>query len=288
MAALLVAAAVSGCSDAKLPASDAPVSHGMTIVGLVQNETFAPVAGAHVALRLTDQATVTDAGGLFSFHDLLLAPYLVDVVAEGYTNATLNAEPRDNVSLSFVLVRPGPLVPEPVVLHFQGSFQCALEAFIITPSCDTLLDEGNLSVFEDISTFDFGLNPQWSGVVVDVDFAEHPGLDGLRVTVQGRNDADQLNAYEQYGRFHGSDPFTFLLEPGREYPDGAKAMPENATALQLEVYPHGHGWHALCTPPAPDIQPCPLGVGFALSVQFDLYVTIFFVDPAPAGYSLLA
>lgn len=30
-----------------------------------------------------------------------------------------------------------------------------------------------------------------------------------------------------------------------------------------------------------------LGVGFGTDVRFDLYVTVFYVEAAPAGYSLL-
>lgn len=290
LAALGLALALAGCTGTHAPAPTASCdgatptaacATGMTILGLVQDESFAPIAGANVALRLTNHTATTDAGGLFTFTGLVLSPYVVDVLAAGYANATLTAEPRQNVSLTFILSSPTQAIPDPVVLHFAGKFDCALEALIISPSCDSATDEAGLSIFEDISTFDFGLNPGWATVVVDVDFEEHQGIDGLRVTVQGKSDADKVAAYEQYGRFHGSDPFTFRIEPNQAYADGTSPVPANATSLQLEVYPQGHGWHAGGVSPF-------LGVGAAPSVQFDVYVTIFYVQPAPADYTLLA
>lgn len=295
---LLTALALAGCSGKGAPArGDELTPEAMSIVGLVQNETFAPVAGALVSLRLTEHVATTDAGGAFSFRDLPLSPYLVDVVAAGFANATLNAEPVHNVSLSFVLLRPATLVPEPVKLHYQGSFDCAFEAAIITPSCDTVLDvvreesppapdpvPQQPDVFQDISTFEAVLGARWSTVVVDIDFDAHPGLDGMRLTLQGKNDSDQLGSYEKYGQFYGAQPFSARLEPGRSYEGGDREVPLNATMMQFELYPHSHFWHPTCAP----AFGCPLGVGAGLNVQFDVYVTIFFVDPAPEGYSLLA
>ena len=286
---------LSGCSgpgDEPAPAAATPAPTGlMTIVGLVQNATFSPVAGAQVSLRLTEFAATTDAGGLFTFTGLPLSPYLVDVVAEGFENATLNAEPQANVSLSFILSVPAPAIPAPVTVHFTGYYQCAFEAIIIPGSCDILLDGTGQDVFENQSTFFTGLGPRWATAVVDVDFDPQPGLDGLRVTLRAKSDTAQIGVYEEYGKFHGPESFSFRVEPEQLLPEGDRPVPANLTALQLDVYPHGHGWHALCTEPVPPAVPpgsCPLGVGAAQNVQFDLYVTVFYVEPAPSGFSLLA
>lgn len=292
LALLAVCAVLAGCSGQPGPGTGdvAGPDGGMTIVGLVQNETFVPVAGAQVSLRLTNHTALTDAGGLFTFQ-VPLAPYLVDVAAAGFLNATLGADPQQNVSLSFILARPAPAVPEPVTTHFTGYFQCAFEALIIPGSCDFFLDGTGQDVFEDRNVFQTGLGPRWSTVVGDLDFDPQPGLDALRVTVRGRNDADQLAGYEQYGRFHDRQAFTFRLEPGQSYPDGDQPVPANATSLQFDVYPQGLGYHALCSDPVPDVLPpdsCPLGVAATANVSFDLYVTVFFAEPAPAGFTLLA
>jgi hypothetical protein len=294
LALLGASAALAGCSGSAGHDGTALMldPSAMTIVGLVQNESFVPIAGARVTLRLANLTTTTDAGGLFEFDDLVLSPYLVDVVADGYANATLSAEPLQNVSLSFVLVRPGLTIPDPVTVQFTGYFQCAFEALIIPGSCDFFLDDTGQDALEDQSVFETALGPRWATAVIDLDFATQPGLEGLHVTVRGRNDADKLATYEQYGQFHGTESFSFRVEPNQTY-DGNTAgpMPANATALQIDVYPEGYGYHALCSDPVPDAVPagnCPLGVGAAVNVSFDLYVTVFFVDPAPEGFSLLA
>lgn len=279
-----LAATLAGCADdpPAAVADGTPALDRMTIVGLVQNESFAPVPDATVSLRLANLTTTTDGGGLFTFTGLALGPYVVDVLAAGFEPATLTAEPRLNVSLNFILAPPSTQVPLPSVLHYKGLLQCAFEAVIISPSCDTLADEAGASLFDDLSTFEAGVNTGWTAAVIDLAFdaASYPGLDGLRLTIQGRNDADKLTSYQQYGRFHGSEPFTVVLRPGQTYEDGTEPVPSNATSLQFEVYPHGHGYHAAGVSPF-------LGVGVAPNVRFDLYVTLFY-GPVPEGYTLLA
>lgn len=294
LAAVLAALSLAGCSGQGAPdaqGADGGAAGMMTIVGLVQDEGFAPIPGAQVSVRLTNHTSMTDAGGMFTFTGLPLSPYLVDVAADGFLNATLNAAPQQNVSLSFILLPPLPPVPEPVTVQYTGYFQCAFEALIIPGSCDIVLDRVNQSVLDDQSSFQAGLGAGWSTAVVDVDFEPQPGIDGLRVTLRAKSDVDQLGTYEEYGKFHGPESFSFRVEPGMVLPEGDRPMPGNATGLQLDVYPHGHGWHALCTDPVPDVLPpdsCPLGVGVAQNVRFDLYVTVFFVEPAPEGFTLLA
>lgn len=294
LATLVTALALAGCSGKDPPAiDDAAAEAGMSIVGLVQNETFVPVPGALVSLRLTEHVVTTDAGGAFAFRDLPLSPYLVDVVAAGFANATLTADPLQNVSLSFVLYKPAVGIPEPVTVHFTGYFECAFEALIIPGSCDFFLEGTGQDIVEDLNTFQAGLGPNWSTVVIDVDFDAHAGLDGLRVTLRAKSDADQLGTYEDYGQFHGPESFSFRVEPDVILPEGDRPVPSNTTSFEIAVYPHGHGWHALCTAPVPEPAwppsgSCPLGVGVARDVQFDLYVTVFFVEPAPEGFTLLA
>ncbi len=281
LALALAAVALAGCSGSPVAAplaSDA-TKETMTIAGLVQNEEFAPIAGAQVTLRFLNKTVTTDLGGAFAFRDLLLAPYLVDVAAAGFLNATLNAEPRANVSLSFVLVAPEVSNPPPVTVQFTGYFACAFEALIIPGSCDFFLNGTGQNVFDDQNVFVAGLGPRWATAVVDVDFDPQPGLDGLRVTVRAKNDADQLGTYEEYGKFHGTNPFTFRVEPGVTNPDGDRPVPANATSLQMDVYPQGYLWHPGGVPV--------LGVGAAVNVAFDLYVTVFFVEPAPEDFTLL-
>lgn len=280
--------ALSGCAgNAPVRAEEllgAP-SQTMSIVGLVQDESFAPVAGAQATVRLTNRTAASDAGGLFRFDGLPLGPYVVDVTAPGFRAATLTAEPRANASLNFVLEADQGTAIVQEVFHFTGILRCALEAAIISPSCDTVVEfAGGPSVSEDIATFEQGVRPGWNTTVVDVvfDASAHPGLAGLRLTVRGHGDAAQLDAYEQYGRFYAPQSFAARLDPGATYEDGTAPIPANTTYFGFDVYPHSHGYHAACEPVT---NQCPLGVGAGMDVPFDLYVTVFYGAPAPEGYS---
>jgi len=292
--ALVAAALLAGCSaPAKTAAPAASVADAprMSIVGLVQDEAFNPVAGAHVALRLTNHTTTTDAGGNFRFDGLTVSAYLVDVNATGLENQTLTAEPRQgNSSVNFVLRIPTSLRPRTEVTHFRGFLQCASEELIISGSCDAIVVFANQPpVFNDTSIFQVGLGARWRSIVIDTDFAPQPGIDGLRITVSGLNDQHNLDNYQQYGRFHGSEPFTSRIDINGTYPDDTTGpVPANLTALQVQVFPQGFGWHATCQSPAPpDPQDCTLGVGAATQVDFDLFITVFYNQDAPDGYTLL-
>ena len=293
-AAAVAASLLAGCagpaatSDKSTDGAAAPSS--MTIVGLVQDEAFGAVAGAQVSLRLVDRTTVTDDAGGFRFDGLPLSAYLVDVNASGFEPATLTAEPSPdgNSSLGFVLLQATSLRPRTESMHFKGIFECAFEALIIPGSCDTASTTfGGPGVFNDTSVFQVGLGRRWQSVVVDVDFdpGTHPGLEGLRLVVRGVNDEDQLNEYQQYGRFSGSAPFTARVDVNATYEDGTAAVPSNLTLMELTVYPQGHGWHQACEPTGE--FGCFLGAGAAADLQFDLYVTVFYNEPAPDGFTLL-
>lgn len=284
---LVALALLAGCADpATEPTQDPPVEAStMSIVGLVQDEDLAAVPGALVQVRMRDLSTTTDAAGNFRFDGLLPSTYLVDVAAVGFENATLTAEPTAtrNASLNFVLAKPASLRPSFAVERFEGLYQCAFEAFIIPGSCDVLLEPAGVGPFADTSTFQLPLRANWQAIAIDVDFdlSTNPGLEGLRLVVRGIDDPDSTAEYQQYGRFSGAEPFTAVLDVGGTYPDGSAPVPSSLTALQLVVYPQGYGWHATCA------AYCALGVGGGIDVAFDLYVTVFYNQPAPAGYTLL-
>lgn len=291
--ALLAMAVVllAGCSDSPASRLPAPTANPttMAIVGLVQDEGFVPVPGASVALRLVGRTTTTDAQGNFRFDGLAPSAYLVDVNATGFEAATLTAEPSatSNASLNFILRKPPSLQPSISVEHYRGILQCAFEALIISPSCDSAVADppvGGPRVFNDTSSFELGVNPRWGTVVADVAFdaGANPGLDGLRLVVRGVGDGDRLGDYQQFGRFNASHPFTVRLQPGGSYPDGTGPLPADTTLFRFEVYPQSYGWHSTC-----DAGQCLLGAGAGADVTFDLYVSVFYNQQAPDGYTML-
>jgi hypothetical protein len=278
---------LAGCTDSASKAAQpqggepaGPVT--MTIAGVVVDSGFVPIAGANVSVRLTKFTATTDALGQFRFENLARSAYLVDVQAAGFQNATLTAEPKEVASLEFILRLPDSMLPYNLTVVHRGFIECALEALIISPACDSLLTDdrvGGPRVFNSTTIFNHTVGSRWRTIVVDVEFdpSANPGLDGMRVTVRGRNDQDSLGSYQQYGRFYASKPFTFRLEPGQTYAEGTM-VPENATVFRLETYPHGHNYH----PAGAGV----LGVGVGQNIRFSLHVTTFYNEPAPPNWSL--
>ncbi|MEK6984951.1 MAG: carboxypeptidase-like regulatory domain-containing protein [Candidatus Thermoplasmatota archaeon] len=290
VAVALVAALLSGCAstgspaslDASASASTASVADTLSIRGVVVDEQIAPISGATLTLLESNVTTQSDAGGTFSFPPQGSKLYTVVAEADGYAGATLIARPGET-QLEFVLsIDRAAIGPFNTTVSFNGHFDCAAEYLIIPGDCGIILSEVGQPdpFFANESTFFLDTEPDWRTIIVDVAFEGQPTFDGLRVTLRGQSDAASVGTYEQYGRFHGSESYTFRIEPGQSYPDGAGPMPENATKFKMEVYPQGYGWHAL---------PIPLlGVGAGQNIEFQIIATVFYVESAPADFSRLS
>lgn len=288
--ALLLAATLAGCAGgdespaavpSPTPAAD-EVEDTIRIFGIVQDAAVQPLAGATVRVPVLGLNTTTGADGRFSFDDIAPGRYVVEADAADHRGATLTT---DGQELLFVLPRfaEQPFQSQQV---FQGIWQCAAEYLIITPNCDEAVRLiGGPTVTEGESEFDLLTEPNWKTMVVDVVYdGGHPGIAGLRTAVSATLDSNELGSYEKYGDFSGPESFTFHIEPGATYSEGVP-IPSNATGLRLNVYPLSHGYHATCD----DISgPCFLGVGAAVDVQFELIVTLWYVEPAPEGWTARA
>lgn len=292
---LLVAVALAGCSE-ETP-EPAPVEEATTITlsGIVQDRNVLPVAGATVTVRDSNLTATTGPDGLFSFPDLDDGFFIVDATAPDHDEVTLTHRPGDTPELLFVLTR---LTQDPfqATQSFRGIIECAAEYLIITPSCDTITEftaeqgvplPGGGDLVADESEFDIQVDSGWETIVVDVvfDLSSHPGLEAVRTTFSAASDPNQLTSYEQYGRFQGPTSYTIRIDPGATYPDGVEPVDGNLTAFRLNLYGQGHGWHQVCDPVS---GTCTLGAGATLDLRFDVFVTAFYVEPAPEGWSFQA
>ena len=259
-----------------------PASGKMTIYGVVVDAAVRPVQANITLVETRD----VQHGSRFRFDGLDAGTYFLRFEAPGFIDQTLPVTPQDaKRELHVVLEAKAVVRLDHVTVHHHGIAQCWVEVLIIPAQCDyALTAAGQDPVFNTTNAFQLTIESGWRTVVGDLEFGGNPGFDGLRVRVDGGQHADGLGTYEQYARFNASESFTFRLEPGETYPDGVAPVPANTTVLQFTVYPQSHLWHATCEGEVPG--PCALGVGGGIDVEFDLYLTTFYANPAPPGWSL--
>ena len=292
----LLAATLAGCADApEGPGSDpdpqTPAVAGVTVSGRVLDADFQAIPGANVTLFETGDLARTGADGAFRFEDLPEAIYTVTAQATGYLPQTAVARPEGGEAVvDFVLVAAEDDTPFSVTLPvFDGFIECALELLIITPSCDTavmfvedsLCDDPinechELTVFQDDSRFFFNVSDGWRSIVLDVRFDpdEHPGMNGMRVSVYGAAADAEVLDYQRMYQDHAPGPFTTRFDAGVDYGDTIP-VPVNGTELRLELYPHSHGYDLSLF----------LGAGATLQLDFQVVATIFYHAPAPDGFT---
>lgn len=251
---------------------------GVTLSGVVVSPAIVPIEGATIALLELNITAVTDATGAYEFLGIPAGPHRANVSAPNHAPKQVLLQGDDRIVLEPVQ----PTVPYTQLYTFRGIIECAFEALIISPSCDTaIVFAGGPELFDQNFTHEFYTELGWESMVFDVVFDgdANPGLDGLRATLRGGNENSVGGEYQQFGRVIGQDTFTFLVEPGGEYLDGTGPVPGNVTDISLEMYPHSHLWH----PGGVGL----LGLGAGVDVEYDVYVTVFYVDKAPLGYSFL-
>ncbi|HJQ94000.1 MAG TPA: carboxypeptidase-like regulatory domain-containing protein, partial [Candidatus Thermoplasmatota archaeon] len=240
--------------------SPAPASE-VHLRGHVLTPALAPIEGASISVVAMDLARVTGADGAFDFGMQASRLYTLQASAAGYESLNLTVSPAEAASPIKVVLEPGaPVTPYTTTVSFRGILECAFEALIISPSCDSGLTAipGAPRLFRENQSFLFGADLGWKTLVLDLVFdgEAHPGLDGLRTAVRGTLDADGGGEYLQYGRWHNPTSFTVRIEPGGNYTDGTEPVPANATGFQVDVYPHGHAYHEVCAESS-----CFLGAG---------------------------
>lgn len=283
---LALALVLAGCADTKPEPTVAPEpsTDDMVIRGIVQTADLAPIVTANVTVMPLNLTETTAPDGSFRFPPLPLAVYDIAVTADGYLPRTVSVTPGQNNSI-LITLEPSAVAPTQDLQRYKGHLQCAAEYIIIVGACDRVSTEfGGPSLVDAEGIFEHDVQAGWQTIVVDVVFESGAAstYDGLRVTVKGGDDADALNEYAQYGRFHDSTAYTFRLEPGQTYNDGNAPVPGNATTFLFDVFAQGHGYHAVCDPSGGS---CFLGVGAGVDVQFELVVTTFYHEGAPEGFT---
>lgn len=291
--AAIAVVVLAGCADSgnetPTEAPDGAAVETMTIRGVVLDPAINPLEGITVQVLDQNLSMVTGPGGEFLFTDLPIAIYTVQASAEGYTTAKVQWNQGGPLDPQGLIIEPLGATPTSITARYVGKLECAAEYLIISGSCDRYLEPLGQQVLAQESIFEHGLADGWATVVVDVSFdsGAEATYDGLRVSAKAPGDSDELSAYQKFGSFHGSESFTFRLEPLQEYDNGDRPAPDsNATSIIFDVFAQGHTHGTVCTPAAV-YDECFLGVGAGLQIEFELIVTTFYVEPAPEGFSLL-
>lgn len=178
------------------------------------------------------------------------------------------------------------LAPQPYqeVFPFEGYIDCAVDAVIIPGPCDLLFDEyvpGWPDLVTQDDAFLVPVEDGWVEVVVDVIPQElEPTMPAIRLAGYLESGEDQLLQYERFIRASGSEPFQILFTPGGEYGEEA-AAPVGASTLQFQIFPEGYGYQSCvgeaCSPFT--------GVGAASRVDVTIFVSVFYLEGAPEGYT---
>ncbi len=295
---------LAGCLDATGTGLDGaqPVAQH-AVAGRLLTPAFNPIAGATVTItnpeavlddgtvtpETIERTTVSDAEGGFA---LLSFPgnHQLAVQHPDYEPYALNVSvPGDNLTL--ILTPIARIVPFQHTVPFDGYIECALEALIITPSCDSAVSYGNEEygtpdpgLFENDSVFEVEVEDDWKAIVLDVSFdgSSHPGMAGMRASSYAADASAEVFDYQRINQEWGEGPFTLRVEPAVDYGGDALA-PAGAGLIRFEFFPHGHGDDSVCSP---QDGTCFLGAATTQGLQFEAIATIFYHETAPEGWSL--
>lgn len=304
LALLLTVTALGGCvDDTPEPRQEAPLAEEHAFAGTVTTPAFNPIPDAVVSVEQPitvfadsthSQETqrvqaVTDANGVFDFAALWPGSYTFTVDHPDYAAATFDAEvplpANQTASVTLTALVDPPYIEQ---FPFDGYFECGADHLIFAGSCDEFAGEVVPPVegtFTDEREFFIDVSDEWETVVVDIYFEDIPQtLDGLRLAAYAPAQDAAVLTYERYHQAGGSEPFTLRIEPGVDYGDALPA-PEGETTIRFEVFPRGYGYHEVCDPSG---DTCFTGIGASARVDFELIATVFYREPAPEGWTLIA
>ncbi|MBI4393936.1 MAG: carboxypeptidase regulatory-like domain-containing protein [Euryarchaeota archaeon] len=287
-ALIMVAASLAGCVD---PGA-APVSPASTddqskvtldfdarldesrpgaILGVVGDLTFAPLKGAKVSIDTMNVSRVTDESGRYEFIDLENGRYLVSASLEGYFTKTASAVVKNGTiyELNFKLEQIPTKNPYSVPAEAKGQISChAIASHPFTGdgteySCGQL-DPNNKDRFR------WDLNEDAAGIVIEMRYTPQTSASSrlsLTASTEGFGDLD--------------------TDLGRTIGENGYARIDVGPSVLKRYYARG-GTFTSFTKLAPSLgdDEQDTSGGLAVNQQFEIVVTVFYVLPGPANYSV--
>jgi hypothetical protein len=262
---------LAGCSAAPPVPPGIPVGasgHALpTLEGTVVDEAIRPLAGAEVRLLGTGVFATSDDGGHYAIQRPTgrAEATLVTARKAGFVPLTQQAQVSGHRSarLDFVLSLDATLVPRVDVLEYRGTLRCAVGVAAAGQSTGVDCDPDRRDAEDKLPPWLWDVNPtpNLAGAVVEVAWeAQSPGAAVLHAWLRAPMAGGQGG--EVVAEATGPSPLR--LEVPRAV---AEAMPRwNAVRLGVDLAEGD-------TPGAA-----------SQDQRFDAVASLFYVDPAPAGY----
>lgn len=274
---LLVALALAGCSDGKKggdgtgPGDDEtkglPMLHGYVV-----DPTIAPLEGVTVKVLDSNATTATDEGGYFGFDELPTETFLVIVASKpGYipSSKQVTLVPDTPVRLNFSLELEPVKAATREVLKFEGFLGC--EVAVLGPSGNNSYNcnPGIPGVGESLDIHDFSVGPDLAGAVIEIYWDPFTPAAEILGSHLETLELGQLNV--ALGDQIGASPLRMSV----------------AQSIAEKYYPQG-GIMRLSMYPASDGKQTEAGIGYSVAFQqaFTAYISLFYVEPPPAGYTI--
>lgn len=283
-----------------------PVLRYGAVAGRVVDEEVRPLENATVTLVEASLMAQTNAGGRFEFTQVLEGTYTLVASLPHYETGQreLFVLGELTADVELTLVKLPEFRPFNVTSIFQGHYDCVAEYLIVTGDCGIAYETVTCltgycqsdPVFTEKYQFPFTVNPLWDSVVAELTWTASAtnAMEGMRLYVENANASAAGGGHAaKVGRADGAaQPLTVRVDRGTLHPRAdvypgtqTKAyIPDEGGPQQIRVFPMGRLWETTRNICDSDGR-CLLGVGAGANVRFNVYLTIFYNEAAPAGFS---
>jgi hypothetical protein len=250
-----------------------------SIHGFVLDDQVLPLRGADVAIVALELSTMTDEDGEFTLNDVPPGTHSLFASKLGYES---RGEKVDVVAgevreLQVVLVPMAIAEPHHESIPFAGEFQCSLAAFDVT-----WMDCGA----ETKSYFYFEKPEGVDHLVAELHWTSASAGTGQNLDfnlVKGTKIAD-TNEYQWYANVFGPSPLRIGIDVGEQFENPDSPSPVGAKDQDQVVDDEDThlGFNIYASPTyAQDVAL----VGLTLQQKFNGYVTLFYDEDVPEGFS---
>jgi hypothetical protein len=319
---MLLAVALAGClggggKAVETPSSSAGEDDPATLTGIVTNDEHLPIVGANITVSPANEtdtillSLITDAAGGFQLGPVPAGVYLVTFQHVDFEPLvqTYTLKPGYNGYVDvhlFLLENRKPSLDAPEA--WAGYYDCGWEFVILTGDCMILYENVTCElgdcqespVMAEDNAYFFNVTERWSQIVIELVWEEggQNQLDGMHLYLARPDSTGDAAAHHvKYAVAEGPDqPLRIDVFPDAAH-ESAEIDPQTGAPIVLTAaggalvvlgLPRGHfsdQTGQVCNPSEPDR--CFLGVGAALDLSFTVYVSVFYNQLAPDGYTRL-